>query len=876
MNGNQIRSKFLQYFAERGHEIVPSSSLVPAGDPTLLFTNAGMVQFKRVFLGEESRGSQRATSSQKCVRAGGKHNDLENVGRTARHHTFFEMLGNFSFGDYFKREAIGFAWELLTGVFGLDRNRLYATVHTSDDEAAAIWEREVGLPRDRVHRLGDKDNFWAMGDTGPCGPCSEILIDQGAALGCGKPDCGPGCDCDRYLEIWNLVFMQFDRNAEGKLTPLPRPSIDTGMGLERIAAVMQGVKSNFDCDLLKPLVEGAAELSGRAYREAAESDVSMRVIADHARAVSFLVSDGVLPSNEGRGYVLRRILRRAARHGKLLGLDEPFLHKLTARVADLLGEAYPALVKNRPMIARVVKSEEERFFETLDRGLRVVDEAIQDHRRRGVGVLDGETVFRLYDTYGFPDDLTRDIAAERGLGIDEPGFHAALEAQRERGRKSWKGRVDLGGGDTGLSATRFVGYDTLEHESEVSWLRKGGEVVGEAAEGDEVEVVVPVSPFYAEAGGQVGDRGTLAGGNGRVAIVDTQAGPGGVTLHRGKVIEGRVAVGDVVRLEVDAEARGRTRLNHSATHLLHAALHEVLGDHVKQAGSLVSPDRLRFDFSHFQPVHPRELERIERLVNQEIRANLDVQTELRDREEALRSGAMAFFEEKYGERVRVVSMGDFSLELCGGTHVHRTGDIGLLRIIHESGVAAGTRRIEARTGEGALEHLDAIEKRLTGAAELLRVPADALGERIEKLLAERRGLEKDLERLRDQLRNEKMKGGSAPEPRDVAGIPLLTIHESDGDPASLRAASDRYAEKFPNAVVVLGAPAGDRASLLVRVPDALTKRISAGKLVGRLAELVGGRGGGKPAIAQGGGPRLEDLASALDRAPAIVAELAGG
>ncbi len=874
MNGKQIRATFLQYFAERGHEVVPSSSLVPAGDPTLLFTNAGMVQFKRVFLGEEGRGTTRAATSQKCVRAGGKHNDLENVGRTARHHTFFEMLGNFSFGDYFKREAIGYAWELLTQVCGLDRSRLYATVHTSDDEAAGIWEREVGLPVARIHRLGDKDNFWAMGDTGPCGPCSEILIDQGEALGCGKPTCGPGCDCDRYLEIWNLVFMQYNRAADGTLAPLPRPSIDTGMGLERIAAVMQGVHSNFDSDLLSPLVNGAAELAGRGYRESPQADVSMRVIADHVRAVTFLVSDGVLPSNEGRGYVLRRILRRAVRHGKLLGLNDPFLHRLTARVADLMGDAYPSVVKNRPMIDRVVKAEEERFFETLDRGLRVVDEAIAEQRRRGGTRLEGETVFKLYDTYGFPDDLTRDLAAERGLSIDDAGFHAALEAQRERGRRSWKGRVDLGSGDSDLEATRFVGYDALEHESEIAWLRRGTEAVGEAREGDDIELVVPVTPFYAESGGQIGDRGVVAGGNGRVEILETQPGPGGVVLHRGRVIEGAVAVGDVVRLEVDREARGRTRLNHSATHLLHAALRSVLGDHIKQAGSLVTPERLRFDFSHYQPIEQRELALIERLVNEEIRANLEVTTELCDREQALKSGAMAFFEEKYGERVRVVRMGDFSLELCGGTHVRRTGDIGLLQLVHESGVAAGTRRIEARTGEGALDHVALLERRLEEAAGALRVPSDALAERIEKLVSERRQLERELERLRDQLRNERMKAGGA-EPQDVAGIPLLAVREAEGDPASLRVASDRYVERFPNAVVVLGGPAGDRASILVRVPEALTKRLAAGKVVGKLAEIVGGKGGGKPAIAQGGGPGLADLDRALASAPVIVADLLG-
>ena len=866
LSSNELRSAFLDFFRERGHAVVPSSPLVPGNDPTLLFTNAGMVQFKDVFLGKDKRPYTRAVSSQRCVRAGGKHNDLENVGYTARHHTFFEMLGNFSFGDYFKRDAIRFAWEFITGTLGIPGERLWVTVYQDDDEAADIWLKEIGVPAERFTRLGEKSNFWAMGDTGPCGPCSEIFYDHGPDIPGGPPG-SPDEDGDRYVEIWNLVFMQFDRAADGTLTPLPKPSVDTGMGLERIAAVMQGVHSNYDIDLFRNLISAAADVT---HQKAVDSP-SLRVIADHIRAATFLILDGVMPSNEGRGYVLRRIVRRAIRHGYKLGQGDPFFFKLVQVLADEMGKAYPELVANADMAMRVLKQEEERFAETLSTGMALLESEIAGLPGK---TIPGETVFKLYDTYGFPVDLTADVARERGLTVDQPGFEAAMEAQRERARAASRFGVDLRGGITLDTQTSFCGYDGLEGVGTVTALFKDGTPVQKLGHGEAGQVVLDTTPFYAESGGQVGDVGRLEGEHAEFTVADTVK-LGKAHGHAGTVAKGELKVGDRVNTRVDAATRQATVLNHSATHLLHAALRKVLGAHVTQKGSLVAPDRLRFDFSHFQAVTPEELEQIERMVNAEIRRNAPAETKLMPYEDAVAAGAMALFGEKYDDTVRVLRLGEFSTELCGGTHVHRAGDIGLFRIVAEGGVAAGVRRIEAVTGENALDHAAATEATLKQVAALLRgTPAD-VEEKVRQVLDRQKKLERDLAALKSRLASGR--GTDLAESAvEVGGIKVVAARVDGADAKALREAVDKLKDKLGSAVVVLGVPTEDgKVSLVAGVTKDLTGRVKAGEIVGAVAAQVGGRGGGRPDFAQAGGTEPDKLDAALAAVKDLVAAKLG-
>ena len=862
LSSTELRTAFLEFFRERGHAVVPSSPLVPGNDPTLLFTNAGMVQFKDVFLGKDRRAYSRAASSQRCVRAGGKHNDLENVGYTARHHTFFEMLGNFSFGDYFKREAIGYAWEFITGTLGIPPGRLWVTVFRDDDEAAGIWLKEIGVDPARFARLGESSNFWAMGDTGPCGPCSEIFYDHGEDIPGGPPG-SPDEDGDRYVEIWNLVFMQFDRAADGTLVPLPKPSVDTGMGLERIAAVMQGVHSNYDIDLFRNLISAAADVTNQKSVDSP----SLRVIADHIRACAFLIVDGVMPSNEGRGYVLRRIIRRAIRHGYQLGQGDPFFFKLVQSLADQMGKAYPELVASADLAMRVLKQEEERFAETLSTGMALLEAEIANLPSR---VIPGATVFKLYDTYGFPVDLTADVARERGLTVDQPGFEAAMEAQRERARSASRFGVDLRGGVTLDAPTDFCGYDSLEGAGTVVALIRDGAQVERLGQGDAGQVVLDATPFYAESGGQVGDIGVLEGEHAQFTVSDTHK-LGKAHGHVGTVTRGEIKVGDRVTARVDAATRQATVLNHSATHLLHAALRQVLGAHVTQKGSLVAPDRLRFDFSHFQAVTPEELEQIERLVNAEIRRNAPAETRLMRYDDAVAAGAMALFGEKYDDEVRVLSIGDFSTELCGGTHVGRAGDIGLLRIVSEGGVAAGVRRIEAVTGEEALDHAAASETTLRQIASLVRgSPADA-EEKVRQLLDRQKKLERDLAALKSRLASGQ--GVDLAESAvEVAGVKVVAAEVPGADARSLREAVDALKAKLGSAIIVLGAPTEDGKVLLVAgVTADLVGKARAGELVGAVAARVGGKGGGRPDFAQAGGTDPSQLGAALAAVPGLVA-----
>jgi alanyl-tRNA synthetase len=862
LSSTELRTAFLEFFRERGHAVVPSSPLVPGNDPTLLFTNAGMVQFKDVFLGKDRRAYSRAASSQRCVRAGGKHNDLENVGYTARHHTFFEMLGNFSFGDYFKREAIGYAWEFITGTLGIPPERLWVTVFRDDDEAAEIWLKEIGVDPARFSRLGESSNFWAMGDTGPCGPCSEIFYDHGEDIPGGPPG-SPDEDGDRYVEIWNLVFMQFDRAADGTLVPLPKPSVDTGMGLERIAAVMQGVHSNYDIDLFRNLISAAADVTNQKSVDSP----SLRVIADHIRACAFLIVDGVMPSNEGRGYVLRRIIRRAIRHGYQLGQGDPFFFKLVQSLADQMGKAYPELVASADLAMRVLKQEEERFAETLSTGMALLEAEIANLPSR---VIPGATVFKLYDTYGFPVDLTADVARERGLTVDQPGFEAAMEAQRERARSASRFGVDLRGGVTLDAPTDFCGYDSLEGVGTVVALIRDGAQVERLGQGDAGQVVLDATPFYAESGGQVGDIGVLEGEHAQFTVSDTHK-LGKAHGHVGTVTRGEIKVGDRVTARVDAATRQATVLNHSATHLLHAALRQVLGAHVTQKGSLVAPDRLRFDFSHFQAVTPEELEQIERLVNAEIRRNAPAETRLMPYDAAVAAGAMALFGEKYDDEVRVLSIGDFSTELCGGTHVGRAGDIGLLRIVSEGGVAAGVRRIEAVTGEEALDYAAASETTLRQIASLVRgSPADA-EEKVRQLLDRQKKLERDLAALKSRLASGQ--GVDLAESAvEVAGVKVVAAEVPGADARSLREAVDALKAKLGSAIIVLGAPTEDGKVLLVAgVTADLVGKARAGELVGAVAARVGGKGGGRPDFAQAGGTDPSQLGAALAAVPGLVA-----
>jgi len=874
-SAREIREEFLRFFESRGHRRVPSASLVPESDPTLLFTNAGMVPFKRLFLGEETRDYRRATSSQKSMRVSGKHNDLENVGRTPRHHTFFEMLGNFSFGDYFKQEAIAWAWELVTQVYGLPVGKLGVTVFREDDEAERIWREEIGVPADRVRRLDEADNFWAMGDTGPCGPCSEIYFDMGPQPG-SAPGFDPTDESGRWLEIWNLVFMQFDRDAAGTLTPLPKPCVDTGAGLERVASVVQGVASNYDTDLFRPLLKRGQELSGVQYGADPEKDVSLRVVADHARACTFLIGDGVLPANEGRGYVLRRILRRAARHGVLLGLDRPFLHGVADAVIDEMGAAYPELVERRAFVTDRIRREEERFLETLSKGLALLEGEIGEAKAKGQRVLPGAIVFKLYDTFGFPLDLTQDILQSHALTIDQSGFDAAMGEQRDRARAAWKGSGDAAVSEIyGRLATAtpssFHGYDSLTGDARIAALVKDGAPVETASEGDEIELVVTDTPFYAESGGQVGDRGEITTPGGRMRVTDTQKPSGSLIVHRGKVVAGEIAVGETAHLAVDAEARAATVRNHSGTHLLHAALRQVLGPQAMQKGSLVSPDRLRFDFTHDAPLSQDEIERIEDIVNDWIERNAPGRVREMSYPEAIEAGAIAIFEEKYGDVVRVISFGEFSTELCGGTHAHATGDIGLLKVVGETGIAAGVRRIEALTGQGALAHMRAQERALRQIAELVKAPMGEVPARVEKLLDEKRSAEREIEKLRAEKRGA-ASGDLVSQARDVGGTKLLAARVDGVDPKELRAMVDDLRGKLRSGIVLLLAGEGDKVSLALGVTQDLLGRFKAGDLVREIAAVVGGKGGGKADFAQAGGRD----ASKIDEAIAKLHALVGG
>ncbi|MFC6635193.1 alanine--tRNA ligase [Microbulbifer taiwanensis] len=866
MKSAQIRDAFLNYFAEQDHSIVPSSSLVPGNDPTLLFTNAGMVQFKETFLGQGQRPYNRAVSSQRCVRAGGKHNDLENVGYTARHHTFFEMLGNFSFGDYFKREAIRFAWEFLTQVLGLPQERLWVTVHISDDEAADIWLKEMGVSAERFSRL-DEDNFWQMGDTGPCGPSSEIFYDHGEDVPGGPPG-SDNDDLDRYIEIWNLVFMQYERTADGELHLLPKPSVDTGMGLERIAAVMQGVHSNYEIDLFQALLKAAGEIVGCGDLE----EKSLRVIADHIRSCSFLIADGVMPSNEGRGFVLRRIVRRAVRHGHKLGHKEIFFYKLVEALAEQMGDAYPELREKRQIIEKALRKEEEQFAKTLDKGLALLEDALSSLEGTEIP---GELVFTLHDTYGFPTDLTQDIARERGLTLDMAGYEAAMEAQRERARAAGKFKQDYTGALELPGATEFVGYEATEAEGTIIAIVKDGAQVQRLEEGEEGAIVLDRTSFYAESGGQVGDSGYLVVTGGvddkRFEVRDCTK-QGAHHLHAGKVLGGAMAVGDKVDATVSSDVRGATALNHSATHLLHAALRKVLGEHVTQKGSLVDSERLRFDFSHPEAVTTKQLHAIESLVNAQIRANTPVQTEETDIESAKQKGAMALFGEKYGDTVRVLSMGEiddgsaFSVELCGGTHVQRTGDIGLLRIVGESGIASGQRRIEAVTGAHALALFDQAQQRLEHVATLLKARPDTLADKVEQLLINNRKQEKEIAQLKTRLASG-AGGDLSSQAVEVAGLKLLAASIDGADPRSLRDLADQMKNKLGSGVVLLAAPADDKVALVAAVTKDLTGRVSAGDLMRFAAGKLGGKGGGRPDMAQGGGTDVAALPAMLKEVP---------
>ena len=876
MTGNDIRKSFLDYFESKGHARVAASSLVPHDDPTLLFVNSGMVQFKKVFMGEETRPYVRATTAQCSVRAGGKHNDLENVGYTARHHTFFEMLGNFSFGDYFKKDAIAFAWEFLTVKLGIDPQKLWVSVYDDDDEAHQLWEQIETLPKGRIVRMGEKDNFWAMGDTGPCGPCSEIHIDQGAEVGCGRPDCALGCDCDRFLELWNLVFMQYYRDETGTMTPLPKPSIDTGMGLERVAAVLQGKFNNFDCDLFTPLINHVAMLAGKKYHDNKADDVSMRVIADHARATTFLVADGVLPSNEGRGYVLRRIMRRAIRYGRALGLSS-FFPGVCALVAEEIRAAYPHLNDTRELLAKVVTNEEQRFGETLDHGLNKLDQEIR-HLIKEQGdraVIQGDFIFKLYDTYGFPVDIVRDIAIERGVSFDEPGFAAAMEQQREQSRKSWKGSdVDhLEAGIIALAAqgkkVEFIGYGSTQGVSIVEGIvNEAGQLAAEAKAGETVRLCCGQTPFYAESGGQIGDQGEITWPGGRFVVTRTLAPVDGLILHEGQLAQGSIRVGDRVELQV-AERRNDTALNHTATHLLQAAMKKVLGDHVKQAGSAVDHNRLRFDFTHFSPLSHGEICTIEQLVNAQIRRNTPVATDVLGREQAIAAGATALFGEKYGDEVRVVSIGEFSKELCGGTHARRTGDIGLFKIVMETGVAAGVRRIEAVTGAGAIHWLQELARQASAIGAAISGPIEGAVDKIQALLKRQKDLEKQIATLNASMALSDLDQLLAASV-EIDGMRVVASRVPLDSPKTLREIGDKIRDKMPSGIIVLGGEFDGKAALLAMVSKELTDRVKAGELVSRVAMIVGGKGGGRPDMAQAGGPMPDKLDEAMGSVASII------
>jgi len=881
MTGSEVRKKFLGYFQGKGHSVVRSSSLIPQKDPTLLFTNAGMVQFKSYFTGEEKAPFPRAATSQKCVRAGGKHNDLEHVGYTARHHTFFEMLGNFSFGDYFKEGAIAMAWEFLTEVLELPADKLWVTIHEGDEamgvgpdeEAREIWRKYV--PPERIRAFPTKDNFWQMGDTGPCGPCSEVVIDQGPGVGCRQPDCGLGCECDRYLELWNLVFMQFERFPDGRIIPLPKPSIDTGMGLERITAIVQGVKSNYDTDLFGDILRAIERLSGKKYGPTAKEGVSFRVIADHSRAATFLISDGVLPSNEGRGYVLRRIMRRAMRHGRKLGIYDPFLFRLTDEVIRLMQDGYPELLNNREMVKKIIANEEERFSETLNVGLRLWSEEIQKLNGQVSKIIPGELIFKLYDTYGFPLDLTEEIARDEGFTLDRQGFEKAMEEQRTRARESWKGSGEqvLREAYRSLAAqnlkTEFVGYDRLEAEGRILKIFRGDSEVEVASVGDEVEVITDRTPFYGEAGGQEGDRGTLTHDGSLLEVSYATRPLPDVIVHHGAIQSGSFRVGDSLHLKVHPENRRKTALNHTATHLLQAALRQVLGDHVKQAGSLVTPDRLRFDYTHFSPLSPEQIAHVEEIVNLRIRENLEVCVSFIPYKEALERGAMALFGEKYGEIVRLVQVGEVSAELCGGTHTRRSGDLGLFKILSETGVASGVRRIEAVTGEAAWRAVKQEENELRAISALVKAKPGEIAEKVSRIIKQQRETERALQALQARISTGQTREliSSA---RNIKGIQVLSRRVEAKDPKNLREMADRLKAQIRTGIILLGAQGDGKVMLLCAVTPDLTEKYSAQKLIKEVAKCVGGTGGGRADMAQAGGTKVEGLDRALERIYEII------
>jgi alanyl-tRNA synthetase len=863
--GDAIRESFLKYFAGKGHTQVTSSSLIPKDDPTLLFTNAGMVQFKNAFLGLENRGYTRAVSCQKCARAGGKHNDLENVGVTARHHTFFEMLGNFSFGDYFKEDAIAWAWEYLIDVVKLPQDKLFITIYKDDNEAFEIWNKKIKVPEDRIVRMGEKSNFWMMGETGPCGPCSEIIYDQGEGTGCGRPECDIYCDCDRHLEIWNLVFTQYDRDEKGTLNPLAKPSIDTGMGLERLTAVIQGVKSNYDTDLFAPIIHFMEKTSGKTYGKNADNDVSIRVIADHGRALTFLIGDGITPSNEGRGYVLRRILRRAARHGKMLGINKPFLHQSAQIVIDMMKGVYPDLVEKASFITKMILNEEQRFMETLDAGLRILNEETAALKKAGKSILPGSLVFKLYDTFGFPTDLTADIVKRDGFTLDNDGFNAEMEQQRVRARGAWKGSGEEAIAECYLKASssgiisEFCGYEgVIKAQSKVAAIFINGQSVQNAEEGNKAEIVLTATPFYGESGGQAGDTGYLEGAGFGFRVLDTKKPVEKFIVHKGIVQKGKIKVGDVAQLIVDEEKRKAIAANHSGTHILQAALKAVLGDHIKQSGSQVNAAGLRFDFTHFSKISDEEMQRIEEIANDMIRKNLDVKTEICALEDALKTGATAVFDEKYGATVRIVKMGGMSMELCGGTHVQRTGDIGLLKVVHESAIAAGVRRIEAVTGREALSHAQRSEEELKRTAGLFKAGPLEVYDRTEKLLKHTREMEKEIEALKGKLAA-KDSGDLISQAKNIGDVKVLAVEVSIADAKTLRDFGDKLRDKMESGIILLGSKAGEKALLLCMVTKDLAGKYHAGNIIKELAPLVGGSGGGRPDMAQAGGTKPENL-----------------
>ncbi len=887
MTGHEIRKRFLDYFKEKGHTIVKSSSLIPSADPTLLFTNAGMVQFKDVFLGNEKRDYKRAATSQKCVRAGGKHNDLEVVGRTARHHTFFEMLGNFSFGDYFKEGAIKYGWEFMTEVIKLPKEKLWITVYKDDDEAFKIWNEKIGIPADKIMRLGEKDNFWSMGDTGPCGPCSEIHIDQGEGIGCGRPECNVECDCDRFMELWNLVFMQYNRDAKGVLTALPNPSIDTGMGLERLSAVVQKVKSNYESDLLRPIITYSEGLFEKGYGKDSNMDISFRVIADHSRAITFLIADGVMPSNEGRGYVLRRIIRRASRHGKMLGKNEPFLFKTSEVVVNLMKDTYPELVDRSEYISRVISTEEERFGSTLDYGMRMLNDLIENLKVKKDRTIPGEEAFKLYDTYGFPLDLTEDIARDSGFSVDTQGYTRAMEGQKEKARASWKGSGEEGikpvyrevlqkiKGVQSLSKPQrdmFTGYDSMESEGVILYIIKNNELRKSASEGEEVEIVLDKTPFYGESGGQVGDTGKFWDEDVNADVMDTKKPLQNLIIHNAVIKKGSIKAGNTIKISVNQDKRRATALNHSATHLLHTALRDVLGDHVKQAGSLVSPDRLRFDYTHFSAPAAKEMHRVEEIVNQKIRENYAVETSVMGLDDAVKKGATALFGEKYGEEVRVVKMGDYSMELCGGTHTKATGNIGLFKIIHEGGIASGIRRIEALTGEGAYKYIKQEEEQLNEIRDMLKSPPQEELAKIKKVLERNKELERELQKLKDKTVKD-MSGDVMAEVKIIKGVNILSKNLGNFDIKDLRSFIDSTKVKIKSGVVVAGAVTDGKVSLVAGVTKDLTSKLNAGEIIKQTAVIVEGSGGGRADMAQAGGKNPAKLDEALEKVYEIIEKM---